>query len=239
MLRRKLPRYCNGGVTKDGTNPVVPAAPATGGTGNFMNNLAGKANAITQASMLGGTLVSAIDGADGQTSYGGAIGSGALTGMGLGLQLGSIVPGIGHLIGGIGGLLGGGIAGYFGHKSSLNKQKQEELSIEQARKNTLLQQHAADSAMIMGSYPGTGLTRMGYYAAGGAVTPTYEAEGGEVIEHPQSPVAVAAGGGLVPITQDMSAIVGRKHEQGGVPMTGGEFIYSDQIFLPDNFDLKI
>ena len=73
--------------------------------------------------------------------------------------------------------------------------------------------------------------RYGGYAMGGY--PQYEAEGGEVIEggNPQT----FSGGYISPNSSNAGMINGRSHNQGGVKMSGGERIYSDQIYLDQDF----
>ena len=62
--------------------------------------------------------------------------------------------------------------------------------------------------------------------------PQYEAEGGEVIQgkNPQ----VYNGGNLKQISEDSFKIEGNSHENGGVAMSGGDYVYSDRIALDNN-----
>jgi hypothetical protein len=63
-------------------------------------------------------------------------------------------------------------------------------------------------------------------------SPQYEAEGGEVIQgkNPQ----VYNGGNLKQISEDSFKIEGNSHENGGVAMSGGDYVYSDRIALDNN-----
>lgn len=67
-------------------------------------------------------------------------------------------------------------------------------------------------------------------AYGGA--PEYEAEGGEVIVG--GTPKVYNGGNLKQISEDSFKIEGNSHENGGVAMSGGDYVYSDRIALDDN-----
>jgi hypothetical protein len=73
----------------------------------------------------------------------------------------------------------------------------------------------------------------GSFAYGGYTGEMYEAEGGEVIEggNPQ----VAQGGYVSPNSANAGMIEGNSHSNGGVKMSGGERIFSDQIYLDDDF----
>jgi len=75
---------------------------------------------------------------------------------------------------------------------------------------------------------------------GGEAQGDYLAEGDEIVEH-YSPVGVYSGGYLQQLSNNFSKIKGNKHSapSGGVEMSGGDYIYSDQISLPENFDLSI
>lgn len=68
------------------------------------------------------------------------------------------------------------------------------------------------------------------YASGG---PVYEAEGGEVIEGGQ-PQAFQ-GGQVSPNSSNAGMIEGNSHGNGGVKMSGGKRIYSDSLFLDEDF----
>lgn len=67
-------------------------------------------------------------------------------------------------------------------------------------------------------------------AYGGA--PEYEAEGGEVIVG--GTPKVYNGGNLKQISEDSFKIEGNSHENGGVAMSGGDYVYSDRIALDNN-----
>ena len=74
---------------------------------------------------------------------------------------------------------------------------------------------------------------------GGIANPDYIAEGGELISHdPLNPPLAEKTGMMKKISSGVSEVKGAKHSQGGVPVKGGERVYSDQIPVPKQF-LKV
>lgn len=70
---------------------------------------------------------------------------------------------------------------------------------------------------------------------GGYTTPQYEAEGNEVIEHSANlfkKPKVFSGGNLKKLSNTTSVIEGKSHAEGGIPMSGGERIFSDKLPAP-------
>ena len=69
---------------------------------------------------------------------------------------------------------------------------------------------------------------------GGTPNPEYEAEGGEIIEHSANPLKKpkTSGGKLEKLSNTTSKIKGKSHEKGGIPMSGGDRIFSDKLPAP-------
>lgn len=67
----------------------------------------------------------------------------------------------------------------------------------------------------------------------GGQTPQYEAEGGEVIEG-GNPV-VHSQGNISPNSSNAGMIEGNSHTNGGEDMSGGERIYSDSVYISNDF----
>lgn len=220
MLKRKLPKYEGGG---------------------FLDNLNNNSGDIGTAGMMAGNMIGSMDAADGEMSDFGSFMSQGLNFGSMGLQIGAGLGGpLGAAIGGGIGLLGGGIHGLLSNRKQKEEQTLAELEMDQARKNVLLQNHAANSKTILDSYDKLGISRAGYYKKGGYPKGSYLAEEGEIIEH-NKPAMVHKSGGLKRISSNTSRITGDSHNDpsGGVEMSGGDFIYSDAIELPESFDLSI
>lgn len=69
-------------------------------------------------------------------------------------------------------------------------------------------------------------------ALGGNINKQYEAEGGEVVVGKNLP-KVFSGGKLIPRTSNVAKLSGNKHSQGGMDMSGGDFIFSDKLKASD------
>lgn len=182
--------------------------------------------------------------------------SGAAGGAMLGAKLGTIVPGIGNVVGAIGGGLIGGIRGLV--KGRKDRKRNERLGLEQDQQALAEQRFAQNEANaeftrsegVLNQYPTEGVEgvnffgkeygkggnmyskrkRLPAYAMGGR--PDYMAEGGEAIEYdPMDQPQVYGNGEVDPLSSSMGSIEGDDHSDpsGGVPMSGGERIYSDQL----------
>lgn len=72
---------------------------------------------------------------------------------------------------------------------------------------------------------------------GRAVHPNveYEAEGGEVVSYTRGgyPKIYGDGGTIKEIAPGMTKITGDKHNEGGIDMSGGEFVFSDHLKIDD------
>ena len=202
------------------------------GASNNMRDRRGRAGQL-QSYGYGGELP--------EYNFGGAL-AGAGLGAKAGTALGSIIPGVGNVIGGIGGALVGGVAGWFKGK------KEDEERAEVERKVTEQQRVAKQTAKLfsdtsaLGTFPTMGVEGANYYAAlGGPIQPQYMAEGGETLVHNQEQPA-AFTGALNQISSNMSEIQGPSHAspQGGVEMSGGDFIFSKRMKASDELkaDLK-
>ena len=166
--------------------------------------------------------------------YGGRVGKGlpkkgfggvaqpGLQGAAIGAQIGSAIPGVGTAIGAGAGFLVGGTFGYFADEER-QKQLEEQRLLE---RENLQATNLATKPIPM---PKTNDPYAVQYRYGGRPTPQFLAEGGETID----------GQGVMTFAPNSSVgengrIHGDSHEaaSGGVPMSGGERIYSDSIKSP-------
>lgn len=113
------------------------------------------------------------------------------------------------------GVVGAAMKGYQAYQA--NKLKQE----------NKVKQGGLDRQMIennsMSSYNQLALNPVGYYAKGGAVSNTYEAEKGEVA---LGDANLESSKELAPGIQEVG---GKSHEEGGTKGQGGDFIFSNRI----------
>jgi len=158
MLKRKLPKYSTAGT------PPQPWKPGPG-----LTKFHEKSGDLAAASMVGGNYIAGMDMADGQMTQGGAFMSNAMNLGGMGMTIGSAFGPVGSAVGAGIGFLGGGIYGLLSHKKQQEQQRINELDLETARKNALLQNHATWSSDYMKQFGTTGLVRTGYYKYGGPV----------------------------------------------------------------------
>lgn len=182
--------------------------------------------------------------------------TGAGGGAALGAKLGTVIPGVGNLVGALGGGLIGGIGGMIRGRrkraeldASLEDQQDElaermfaenEARLELQRSKGVLAQYPVEGiegANYFGrtfGYGGNmyGKRKLKSYALGGR--PDYLAEGGEAIEFDEVP-QVHGQGEMNPVSSTMGEIEGPSHSSpsGGVPMSGGERIYSDRLYPTD------
>lgn len=158
---------------------------------------------------------SPLIGMTGQLMGGGnSVGGGMLSGAAAGASLG--LPG----------MIGGGIIGAVG--SLFNKKKEEERKQRERenRKIAMRQSRLSSDQSRLGTFPSEGVEAANYFAAdGGFIMPDYEAEGGEVLEDPGQN-AQAFTGVLEGLSSDMQKLNGLPHSQGGMEMSGGEFMYT-------------
>ena len=185
-----------------------------------MSNIAG------WSSMLGAGI-GALD----SVATPGGTGLGAFaSGAGSGAAMGSaILPGIGTAVGG---LLGGGMS-LFTHRSEQRRMEEAKKQEEEAKRAAELSVRKGRQADLNSRFNVDGMNVPGFYAKGGNVGSSYLAEGGETIEHDPFALPETSNGNLNRMASDMSEIQGPSHDSkaGGVLMSGGDRIFSDQIAL--------
>lgn len=178
---------------------------------------------------LGASGIDYLDSTNGESSMGASIGSGALSGAGTGAALGSVVPGVGTAIGAAGGAIVGGISGWMeGNKEQELEEQQKEMRRKMA---------ARKNRRIVQNYDSEGVKKTGLYLEkGGKIPGDYYAEKGEVIMHKLDNMPTTdENGSLQKLSTNYSKIKGDSHEadSGGVGMSGGEKIYSDELEVSD------
>lgn len=161
-------------------------------------------------------------------SYGGSILSGAASGAATGSMFGPWGTAIGAVA--------GGAMGYFKEnklQSAQDEQKRKEEEL--IAKQQLFLNKQADR-QILSQFPTYGVNQS-FFKFGGKPNPQYEAEGNEVIEHSANPFEKpkTIGGKLERLSNTTSKIKGKSHAEGGIPMSGGDRIFSDRLPAPIQF----
>ena len=170
-------------------------------------------------------------------SYGGDIAleggksalSGALSGAAIGAAGGPIGILGGALIG-----LGTGIFG--GTQKAKAKQEQQNMFEQQQEAQRIAQIQQQDYLNKIQQPEFNTYTNPYMRAYGGYVGPEYEAEGGEVVEYQQGGEPYMYNTGKFNRNSSTAGVIdGRLHSEGGESMSGGERVFSDQMYVDDEF----
>ena len=158
---------------------------------------------------LGSGVINEIDAADGKQSLGMSVASGALAGAGAGAMFGPWGAAIG-------GVVGGGTA--------LTKGLIDKKKLEDAQEKQLMDYTLSQGPTSYAKYGGN-LSNMYNPVMAMGVQPQYEAENNEVVlgNRPK----VFNGGEVNKLANGVYKTKGRTHEQGGMEMNGGDYVYSD------------
>lgn len=182
-----------------------------------------------------GALVGGLDALDGEQSDWGQYGSSMLRYAGTGASIGTMLaPGVGTAIGAGVGALAGGLGTFFTQRKEakeVDRLKQEGL---EQRRRLDRDMAASYNASVLSAFPVRGVTKAGYYANGGPLTPGQTdklMENGEVLFSSDALPPLTDQHGLAtkisPNHYRLSG-VSHNHPSGGIGVARGEAPFVDQ-----------